>query len=190
MITLLLTYKYFILLPLAIVEGPIITVVAGFLVSTGLLSIVPVYLIVLLGDVIGDTIAYSIGRFGGSTLIHRYGHRIGLTPEKLEQTKEYFKNNHGKALLFSKIFHGVGVAGLIAAGSLQIPYLRYIRICFFISALQSAIFLLIGVLFGGAYIQIQKYFDYFAATISVIVLLVTFFIIFFHIKSRSQIPKI
>jgi len=52
--SLLLTYKYLILIPLAVVEGPIITVIAGFLITLGYMNIFLVYLIVIAGDLAGD----------------------------------------------------------------------------------------------------------------------------------------
>jgi membrane protein DedA with SNARE-associated domain len=176
-IALLATYKYLVLVPLSIAEGPITTVIAGFLVTLGLLDIGLVFLIIILGDIIGDTIAYSFGRFGGRALLNRYGYRIGITAPRVEQAKKYFDTNHKKALVMSKLIHGIGTAGLFAAGSLKIPYGRFIGTCFLISLVQSVILLVLGIFFGHAYEQIGQYFDYFAAGGSVIVLaLIAFFV--------------
>lgn len=177
-ITLLLTYKYLILLPLAIVEGPIVTVIAGFMITLGLLNIGLVYLVVILGDIIGDTAIYCFGRFGGNTILSRHGHKVGLTAERIQQAKEYFGNNHKKALAMSKLIHGIGMAGLFTAGSLKINYFHYIRICLLISLIQSGILLFLGIFFGHAYVQIGQYFDYFAATGSVVALAIIAFFIF------------
>lgn len=165
---LLLTYKYFILLPLAVIEGPIITVVAGFLVTLGKMNIFAVYVLAIAGDIIGDGVLYGLGRFGKS-FIHKYGHYIGASAEKLEKAKVFFAEKHNKAIVMSKIFHGVGVSGLIAAGVLAIPYRRYMRTCLIISLVQSAIFLFIGIVFGHAYVLIAHYLDLYAESIVVVV---------------------
>lgn len=177
-IDLILIYKYLILIPISIVEGPIITVIAGFMVTLGLLNIWLVFLIIVLGDVIGDTMAYCFGRFGGGALLHRYGHRVGITATRVEQAKGYFSTNHKKALMMSKLIHGIGTAGLFAAGSLKIPYLRYVKTCFLISLIQAGVLLVLGIFFGHTYIQIGKYFDYYAAGGSVIMLAFIAFLIF------------
>ena len=170
-IALLLAYKYYILLPLSIVEGPIITVIAGFLASTHLINPFAVYGVVILGDLIGDTLLYSLGRWSGGG-VQKYGKFLGVTAERLAYAKDYFANHHRRAVITSKLVHGIGVSGLVTAGVLRIPYMRYMRTCFFISLAQSIIFLFIGLLFGHAYMQIGHYLDYFAAGISTVALMV------------------
>lgn len=182
--TLLLSYKYIILFPLAVIEGPIITVIAGFMSSLNLMNWLDVYVIVILGDVIGDTSIYTFGRLGGE-VFKKYGFRIGITQERLETAKEYFTINHNKALIASKLVHGIGVSGLVAAGILKIPYMRFIRTCLVVSLIQSAIFLLVGIFFGHAYKQIGQYFDSYAATISLTVLVVIFLVFFLKIKKNG-----
>lgn len=167
-IHLLLVYKYAILLPLAVIEGPIVTVVAGFLVTLGLMDIFLVYLIALAGDFIGDTIFYCVGR-RGKNFIHKHGHYIGVNKERLEQAKKIFTEKHTKAVVMSKVFHGVGSAGLVAAGFLAMPFRRYIKVCMLIALLQSAVFLFIGIVFGHAYLRIAEYMDLYASTVGIIV---------------------
>ena len=166
-ITLLLAYKYYILLPLSIVEGPIVTVIAGFLASMHLINPIIIYVVVIAGDIFGDAGLYVLGRWGGS-LIPRYGKLIGITHDRLAYAERYFSEHHRRAVATSKLVHGIGVSGLVAAGVLRIPYLKYMRTCLLISLVQSAAFLAIGLLFGHAYMQIGRYLDYFAVGISVV----------------------
>src|SRR3989338_6750213 len=63
-IALLTTYKYLLLFPIVIVEGPIITVIAGFLSSLGQLNFFISYAIAVVGDVVGDCIYYALGFYG------------------------------------------------------------------------------------------------------------------------------
>lgn len=163
-LALITAYGYTILVPLAIVEGPIITVIAGFLASSGIFNPVIVYIIAISGDLIGDTIAYSIGRWGGRLLKGKLGKFLGATPEKLEAAKQRFASSHRKTIILSKVLHGIGITGLTAAGILKIPYFKYITTCVSISLVQSAILLSLGLFVGSAYVQIGKYMNYFAAT--------------------------
>ncbi len=172
MLELLMTYKYLIIFPLGIVEGPILTVVAGFLVTLKILNPFIVYVIVVLADVVGDSIAYSFGYFGKIFLPY-----LKITDEKLEKAKIFFNENHKKAIIASKIVYGFGTTGLIAAGMLRISYKKFFTTCISISLVQSFILLTIGILFGQAYEIIGKYFDYYAAIASVIALAVLLFII-------------
>jgi membrane protein DedA with SNARE-associated domain len=174
---LLLAYRYPILIPFSILEGPITTVIGGFFVSTGFMNPFVVYGIVVLSDIAGDALLYFIGYRGGGFLL-RHGAHFGVTEAKMEGAKDYFKENHRKAIIFSKLFHGIGFTGLIAAGSLKVPYKRYFRTCVLVSIIQSACFLILGIFFGGAYVQISKYLNYFAALISVVALVIIIVVVY------------
>ena len=172
MIELLLTYKYAILIPLSIIEGPIVTVACGFLVTLGVFNPFVVYVVMVIGDIVGDGIIYYIGYSG-----KRFLHYFKITEAKLEKAKTYFHENHKKAIIMSKLVHGIGFTGLVAAGASHVPYRRYFKTCALISILQSFIMLTIGIFFGHAYVVIGKYLNYYAAAVSVAVL-VTVLIIF------------
>src|ERR1035437_1989467 len=184
MISLLLTYKYIILIPLAIIEGPIVSVIAGFLVTLGVFNPLLVYVVMVLGDIIGDGIIYYMGYSG-----KRFLKYFRVTEEKLEKAKQYFHENHKKPIFMSKLVHGIGFTGLIAAGASHVPYKRYFLTCTFISVVQSAVMLTVGILFGHAYVQIGKYLDYYAAGVSVIVLIVLLIIFIrkYHIGTKTSL---
>ena len=62
----LAVYGYAALLPLAIIEGPAVTVFAAFLAAQGVFDVVGVYAIVVLGDLIGDVLHYAVGRWAAA----------------------------------------------------------------------------------------------------------------------------
>lgn len=171
-IELLLTYKYIILIPLSIIEGPIVTVACGFLVTLKVFNPIFVYIIMVLGDIVGDGIIYYIGRSG-----KRFLKYFKVTEEKLERAKTFFHENHHKAIIMSKLIHGIGFTGLVAAGASHVPYKRYFKTCAIISSIQSFVMLIIGIFFGHAYTVIGKYLNYYAAGVSVVALVVILFIL-------------
>lgn len=183
MIALLLTYKYIILVPLAIVEGPIITVVCGFLVTLGVFNPILVYVVMVLGDIVGDGIIYYVGYSG-----KRFLKFFKITDEKLEKAKIYFRDNHHKAIMMSKFIHGLGIVGLIAAGASHVPYKKYFKTCGLISVIQSLFFMIMGVLFGHAYVVIGKYLNYYAALVSVVVLVILLFIVIKKYRINTRNP--
>lgn len=179
-------YKYIIFFPIAVIEGPIVSIIAGFLVSLKIFNIFLSYMIVLAGDAVGDTILYALGRWGGLPLIQRVGPYLGVTPVRMEKVKEQFNLRGRRAITFSKLFHGIGMAGLIAAGSLKIPYWKYISTCFFVTIFQAAAFLAIGIFFGSAYIKIGQYLDYFAAGTFIVVSIIILIIVLKKYKLFSR----
>jgi membrane protein DedA with SNARE-associated domain len=182
-IALLLVYKYYLLLPLDIIEGPIISVVAAFLSTMGIFNIFAVYALEVAGDLIGDIALYSFGRWGKG-LVERHGHHVGATKERLDYAKKYFEEHHHKAITASKLLHGVGITGLIAAGNLHVPFGRYLRTCISISLLQALFFASVGVLFGHAYDRIGKYLNYYAAAATIVVLAAVVFLLVKKFKNR------
>lgn len=177
---LLLKFRYIILFPLAVVEGPILAVIAGFLCTEGYLNILIVYPIIVLGDITGDTICYIFGRWGIPPFFKRFIEKFGLKRGNIDKVRVYFDANPNKTISLSKITLGIGIAGIYLAGNARIPYNRFIKICLITSALQYIIYLAIGLLFGSAYKQISNYLNFFAAFAIVIFLSV---ILFYTVKS-------
>jgi membrane protein DedA with SNARE-associated domain len=177
MIHLLLTYKYWIVAPLSIIEGPILSVICGFFVTLGIFNFFIIYVIMAVGDIVGDSAIYYLGYAG-----KKYLKYFKVSDEKLEQAKLYFKDNHKKALITSKLVHGIGMAGIVAAGALRVPYKKFFKTCATISFIQSFILVLIGVLFGHAYVVIGKYLSDYAAIISVAFLI---FLLFLFLKKKN-----
>lgn len=182
LIVLLETYKYLMLIPLAIIEGPIISVIAGFLVTMNIFNPWIVYLIIIMGDLVGDTMYYSIGRFGQKMLLKRFEKFFGITEKKYNEAKEFFNIHRIKTVVLSKIIHGVGFTGLIVAGSMKVSYVKYILLCLITTLFQAALFLIIGILFGHAYVQIGKYLDYFAAS----TVIIAFFVLLFFVVKKYR----
>lgn len=171
LIAILHTYKYVIMIPLSIFEGPIVIIVGGFLTTVHFMDPFIVYGIGVFGDLVGDGLFYGMGRLG-STKIFKYGHYIGVTHERLSYAKHMFANHQRKALIVSKLVHGIGVVGLIVAGAIHMPFKKYFKITAAIAFLQSALLLTVGIFAGSAYTLIDKYLSRYAAFASAGVIVV------------------
>lgn len=175
----LLTYKYLVLFPIVVVEGPIVTVIAGFLSSTGHLNLFIAYAVVLLGDITGDSLYYCLGRWGGIRLINRWGHRIGLTTERVNKIEQHYSSHAAKTIILGKFAHSIEIPFLVAAGVAKVPYRKFLLYVFIPSIPKSLLFILIGYYFGRAYGEIGKYLGYsaFIMIAAAISLTVIYFII-------------
>ncbi|MCW3107542.1 MAG: putative rane-associated protein [Segetibacter sp.] len=182
-IYLLTEYRYLVLFPLAIVEGPMIAIIAGFLSVNGLLNPWIAFPLIVLGDIIGDSICYMFGRWRVPGFIRKISPWFGLTKQKIDRARVYFSSNPTKTIFLSKITLGIGVAGIYLAGNARIAYNKFIAICLVTSAIQYVVYLGIGLLFGSAYIQINHYLNYFA---SFSILAGLAIILFFFIQSKFK----
>lgn len=147
LIEILSSYGYAIIFPIAILEGPLVAIAAGLLVSRGILAVIPTTLILIAGDLLGDTFYYSLGRYGGRNLGRRWGNYIGVTEERVEKLEHYFKNNDWKLILFSKT-QAIGATILFSAGVVKMKFRRFIGFNFIGSIPKAILFQLIGYYFG------------------------------------------
>ncbi len=172
-LVLVLQYKYAIMLPLAIIEGPILSVIGGFLMHQGYLDFWPMYLTLMLGDLIGDTVWYAIGRHAARPFINRYGHKFGFTDERIAVVDGIFKRHKRKTLLISKLTTGFGLAPIVlmTAGSLGIGFGEYILLNTIGQFAWSGFLIVMGVYFGKFYVAIDAQFRT-MYMIAVVVLLV------------------
>jgi membrane-associated protein len=152
--TLILTYKYLIILPIAIIEGPSISIIAGALIATGHLNAIIVYILIVLGDVVGDTLYYCLGRFGG---VHSWlGSFLKIDSSKITKLEKVFKNDGPKFLFVGKT-QGLGAVVLIAGGIAKYPYRLFIFYNTLATLLKSFVLLVIGFYFSKQYIIANGY---------------------------------
>ncbi|MCX6819687.1 MAG: VTT domain-containing protein [Candidatus Adlerbacteria bacterium] len=171
-------YGYYILFPLAIVEGPIITVIAGLLATTGIFNPIIAYCVVVVGDLVGDSAWYAVGRYGGGPITRFLERVFGVKQETIEKAKHKIEKNRFKTTAVFKVSQGIGFAGLIAAGIVRVSYPLFIFACLLVTLVQAAVYLALGILFGSAYERVGIYFDYVAfatVAVSVCALLVWYF---------------
>src|SRR3989344_1342849 len=114
---LLLAYRYWILLPIAIVEGPFLALVVGSLTSFGYFDPLLAYFVLICGDFIPDTVLYLTGRWGKrAALIEKYGHKIGLSPERFALIERLWRDHPKKAMIMSKLALGLSGAFFVFSG--------------------------------------------------------------------------
>ena len=152
---LLLAYRYWLLLPLALVEGPVVALVAGALVALGYLQALPVFLIAVLGDFLPDMTCFAFGRWGRRTaLLRRWGGRAGAggarrdrirtDKTRMDEIWNLWHTRPLQAMLLSKGAYGLSPALLTTAGLAGLPATRFAGWALLIAALQDGALLLIG----------------------------------------------
>lgn len=154
----LVAYRYVLIIPITIIEGPIIMVLCGFLLRFGTFDLVPLYAILMLSDLIGDVIWYCVGRFWGEPFVKRFGKFFSITEKTLEKATALFHKHHNKILFISKITMGFGFAlvTLITAGIAKVPFKKYLLFNVSGQLIWTAALLGVGYLFGNIYTTINK----------------------------------
>ncbi len=186
-LVLVLKYKYAIMLPLAIVEGPIVSVLSGFLLQQGYVSFWPAYLTLMAGDLLGDTAWYAIGRYAARPFIKKYGHKFSFTPARVEAVETIFKKHQKKTLLISKLSTGFGLAPLVlmTAGSIGISFPLYIALNTIGQFIWSGLLITVGYYFGHSYELIDSSLRTGYLTVGGIVFVVGLFMLQRYLRTKA-----
>lgn len=165
---LVIKYRYFFLYPVTIVEGPLVTFVSGFLVSTGAMNPLIAFPIIVAGDLSGDAIYYFLGRFGGRRAFSRAIIKYCGFETMKSKIEKLFESHGGKFLLFGKLTHALGAVFLIGAGYSRMDFRRFILYNLIGTIIKSSLLLYAGYLAGSAYGEYAKKFEYGAFYVTII----------------------
>ncbi len=155
-LTLLRDHGTLILAPVAVLEGPVVSVLAGWMVSLGVMPLVRTYVILVLADLVGDFGFYLLGRHAPYSLPLRLRQRLGVTPRNLVRLRRKFRVEGAKFLLFGKLTHAAGFAVLFAAGVARMRPASFLLFNLLGTLPKTAVFLAIGYFLGNATAGVQR----------------------------------
>lgn len=151
LVSLLSHYGYVAVFVLNFFEGSIVVLSAGFLSSQGYLNAFLLVAVVVLSDIVGDFLYYSIGRWGRK---FSFAHTQGLIA-KARNSSDRIRKNPRKFLLLSKITYSVGFLIQIGAGlsRVEIPTFLFYNVMGTTS--KTVVLVALGYFFGSAFIRID-----------------------------------
>lgn len=126
-------------------------IAASVLAARGDISIVHMLLAVWAGAVLGDSTGYLIGRLGGRRLLVRFGPKIGLSAERLATFEDKFRRKGVYIVAVARFISVLRQLNGLIAGSLEMPWLRFLAANAIGAALWTAVWGLGPYLFGDFY---------------------------------------
>lgn len=147
------THGLAVLALLAVIEGPIVTVIAASLAAQGLLNGKEVIICVVLADLVGDSLLYGIGRGLLGKLSPRWRKRLGLSTEHIATLVSAFAGSGTQLLIAGKWTHAAGFAVLVAAGAAHMKYIRFVLVNLLATIPKSLLLFIVGYFFGTALIE-------------------------------------
>ncbi len=166
----LIRFGYPLIFVITIVEGPIVTVVGSFLASLGYFNVFIVYAVVVIADMTGDMLWYSLGYFGRSKLINHYGHYIGITTERITKMERHFSSHAGKTIFLAKITHAIGLPFIIAAGMAKVKLKTFFSYSLWATLPKSLLFVFLGYYAGTSYQKINSVLKDFSIAVTMLVI--------------------
>lgn len=153
--------KYVLIFLGSFFEGSAVMMATGLLSHIGTVAFWPAYAALMAGDVLSDIAWYLTGRFAARSFFTRWGRFFGTTPDILEKIERKFNHHHTKILITSKLTMGLGFAVpiLIVAGTLRVPFMRYLTINVLGGIVWIFFLMRIGYYFGNVLQYIPKDFQ-------------------------------
>ena len=189
-IALLEQYKYLVIFPVTVIEGPIVTVISGFLIHRGDLNYVVAYPLLVVADFMGDLLHYFLGRYCSKfNWFNKFLGFFGYDQEKEKIIEQHFEKHKDKTLLLAKVSHGIGGFVQIVAGMIRVNLTEFTLWSLIGTIPKTLGLLLLGYYIGNSYTTIDSYFDFIATvTISIFALVLVYFL-FKKIANKLLLKK-
>ncbi len=153
--------KYSLLFVGVAIEGPLLTMVAGWGVSAGVINPLVALGVILLADVISDSLYYAGGRWGRGFLKKlplKVQQKLPIA--KFKRIEGALHRNPAKTITLSKWSHVAGIPFLISAGAARIPFATFLLYDTLATIPKSLVFFLIGYYSGESIEVINRYLEY------------------------------
>ena len=155
---------------------------AGFLSSLHYLNLAACFGVVVIADIVADSLYFGLGRLGREHGVARWGKFVGVTPEIGEKLRRQFEKRGGTLLFIGKVSHGIGGAFLVAAGLSSIPYSRFLFFDGLATLPKSVLLLAIGYYFGESLVKA----DWILGFVGVAVIVIAAVLVLPRLNSRAE----
>lgn len=178
-------YGYWIMVPLMIIEGPVVTIVAAMLASLGAFSWIMVLGLSVLGDVVGDIIWYGLGYFFGMSFVNNFGKYVGITENLVFKLEKYFAKHGGKTIFAVKSTTGLCWATFVAAGIIKMNFKKFIAYSILGGIIWSGFLVAMGYFYGYLWREIGDYIQWVGWVVAGIAI-ASYLLIIFYKKYQSK----
>jgi len=181
-------WAYILLTILVVVEGPVTTLAGAVAASTGYLNPILVFVAAAIGNLIADTLWYSLGYLGKIEWLLRYGGKLGIKETTLARLQTDVHDHIRKILFIAKLTLGFVVPTLIAAGLARVPMKRWFGVLFSAECLWTGTLVLVGYYFGYMIQRIETNLRWVSAGGTVVIIALILYYIYHHRPKLEQEP--
>lgn len=157
---------------------------SGFLVSRGVMNLWVVGVAGAVGCVIGSSVSYWLGAWGGRPIVEKYGRFIFVSNRDLERADKWFSRYGEWAIFISRLLPVVRTFISFPAGISKMHFKRFIAYTFLGSLPWTLGLAYVGVVLGDNWDSIRSTFHGFDYIIIVAILLAIVWYVMNHFKKR------
>lgn len=187
---LILQYRYWILIPLTFVEGPIIGFVTGALSRLGYFNPFLAFSIFIVRDMLMDVAWYLAGSRGGKTRFAAWMLRKAkVTDEHLEGVRKLWDTHGLRTMFVAKLSYGISQLFLAVAGMVDMPLARFFRYAVIVALVEYGGLFILGYAMGGAFGNISGILSNIQWVIAILALVISAYYIFTHFMRRKALEE-
>lgn len=170
--------------PVAVIEGPIISIISGFLVLRHRLSFIPTFAILFFADFLSDSVFFLVGQKGLS--FARKIKILHITDERVAKIERQYVESPWKTMIVAKVSYGLGTVFMFASGASGMSYKNFLKYMSPLNALRSLTLMGIGYYFGRVALRTgPKYIWYY--TVAIVILVPLIYLVTRYIRKRNAV---
>lgn len=107
------------------IPSEVVVPYGGFLAAQGHVALWEVVVVAIAANLLGSTIAYMAGRYGGRALVLRYGRYVFMSEHHLEVADRWFERRGEITVFLTRMMPGVRTFISVPAGVSRMPFVRF-----------------------------------------------------------------
>jgi len=161
---------------------------AGFDVHMGHQTLVGIIVAGVVGDMLGATIAYSIGYFGRRELLERHGAKFHMSAARLERPTRWFERHGSPVVFVSRLLPGVRAVFPYAAGVSEMPFARFFAFALLGSIAWISGLAVLGREVGSNWQSWRRHLEYGDYALAAIVAAIIVYLVVRRLRSSREEP--
>jgi membrane protein DedA with SNARE-associated domain len=141
------------------IPSEVVVPYGGVLAAQGHVALWAVVLVATLANLVGSTIAYAAGRYGGRVLVLRYGRYVFLSEHHLDVADDWFARHGEITVCVTRMMPGVRTFISVPAGIARMPYVRFLVYSALGALPWNLALAYLGYLFGENWDHLQSVFN-------------------------------
>lgn len=162
----------------------------GFLVYEEKFSWIGIFIFSTLGSIIGSSISYLMGLYGGRAFILKYGKYFLLEKEHLEITEKFFSKYGEITILISRFIPVVRHLISIPAGMARMNFMKFIIFTTIGASAWNMFLAYVGYILKSNWKEIMKYSKVFDLIVILAIFLLSVYFLYKQFKKSKQKGKV
>jgi membrane protein DedA with SNARE-associated domain len=173
------------------IPSEIVVPYGGLLAAQGHVQLWQVIVVATAANVLGSTIAYAAGRYGGRALFLRYGRYVLIRPHHLDVADRWFERRGQITVFLTRMMPGIRTFISVPAGISRMHFGKFLLYSMLGAIPWNAALAYLGWVFGANWDTLQGYFDryntvFYLALVAAVALVVGLWWVRHKRKARSQ----